>query len=189
MKQWKIEQTQRMERLSKVTADVWNWTCFSLWALGFFFPVLAKEECEGFESGHHGQWEKPSVAAIMSPKDLRRKSLKVAGGFLTASATTVHFNVGLNLPFGLPRWCSGKESVCQCKRCKRCWFDPWVGKMPWSRKWQPTPLFLPGKFHKQRSLVGYSTRGCKASRDWAHTHVCVRAHTRTHTQTHPYHVQ
>ena len=35
-------------------------------------------------------------------------------------------------------------------------FDPWVGKIPWSRKWQPTPVFLPGKFHGQRSLVGYS---------------------------------
>lgn len=40
--------------------------------------MLAREECEGFESGHHGQWEKPSVAAITSPKDLRRKSLKVS---------------------------------------------------------------------------------------------------------------
>ena len=35
-------------------------------------------------------------------------------------------------------------------------FDPWVGKIPWSRKWKPTPVFLPGKFHGQRSLVGYS---------------------------------
>ena len=35
-------------------------------------------------------------------------------------------------------------------------FDPWVGKIPWRRKWQPTPILLPGKFHGQRSLVGYS---------------------------------
>ena len=33
-------------------------------------------------------------------------------------------------------------------------YDPWVGKIPWSRKWQPTPVFLPGKFHGRRSLVG-----------------------------------
>ena len=39
---------------------------------------------------------------------------------------------------------------------KRCGFDPWVGKLPWRRAWQPTPLFLPGEFHEQRSLVGYS---------------------------------
>ena len=35
-------------------------------------------------------------------------------------------------------------------------FNPWVGKIPWRRKWQPTPVFLPGKSHGQRSLAGYS---------------------------------
>ena len=43
---------------------------------------------------------------------------------------------------GLPRWLSGKESTCQCRRPG---FDPWVGKIPWRRKWQPTPVFLPGE--------------------------------------------
>ena len=46
---------------------------------------------------------------------------------------------------------------------KRPRFDPWVGKMPWRRTWQPIPVFLPGKFHAQRSLVGYSPWGCKES--------------------------
>ena len=59
---------------------------------------------------------------------------------------------------GLPWWLSGKESTCQCRRPGP---DPLVGKMPWRRKWQPTPVFLPGKFHGQRSLVGYSPRGRK----------------------------
>ena len=40
-------------------------------------------------------------------------------------------------------------------------FNPWVREIPWKRKWQPTPVFLPGEFHGQRSLVGYSPRGCK----------------------------
>ena len=40
-------------------------------------------------------------------------------------------------------------------QCKRPSFDPWVGKIPWRRKWQPTPVFLPGKSHGQRSLAGY----------------------------------
>ena len=62
---------------------------------------------------------------------------------------------------GLPRWRSGKEFVCQCKRCKRSRFDPWVGKIPWRRKWQPTTVFFPGEFHGQRGLVGYSPWGCK----------------------------
>ena len=52
------------------------------------------------------------------------------------------------LPKGLPRWCSGKEPACQCRRHKRPRFNLWVGKIPWRRKWQPTPLFLPGKSHE-----------------------------------------
>ena len=40
-------------------------------------------------------------------------------------------------------------------------FNPWVGKIPWRRKWQPTPVFLPGKSHGQKSLVGYSPWGCR----------------------------
>ena len=46
---------------------------------------------------------------------------------------------------------------------QQTWFDPWLGKIPWRRKWPPTPVFLPGKFHEQRSLVGYSPQGCKES--------------------------
>ena len=41
--------------------------------------------------------------------------------------------------------------------------DPWVGKIRWRREWQPTPVFLPGEFHGQRSLVGYSPWGRKES--------------------------
>ena len=52
--------------------------------------------------------------------------------------------------FRLPRWLSGKGSTCQCRRRG---FDPWVGKIPWRRKWQPTPVFLPGESPGQRSLV------------------------------------
>ena len=43
-----------------------------------------------------------------------------------------------------------------CLQCGRHGFDPWVRKIPWRRKWQPTPVFLPGEFHAQRSLAGYS---------------------------------
>jgi len=59
-----------------------------------------------------------------------------------------------NIPlWGLPRWLSSKESACQCRRHRRYGFNPYVGKIPWRRKWQPTPLFLPGKSHGQWSLV------------------------------------
>ena len=60
-----------------------------------------------------------------------------------------------------PRLLSGKESPCQCRRCRRQRFDPSLGMIPWSRKWQPTPTFLPGKFHGQRNLVGSSPWGRK----------------------------
>ena len=53
---------------------------------------------------------------------------------------------------------SGKESACQCRRHKRCRFNPWVRKISCRRKWQPTPVFLPGESHGQKSLVGYGPR-------------------------------
>ena len=53
----------------------------------------------------------------------------------------------------LSRWLSWKESAHQCRKHG---FDPWVGKIPWRKKWQSTPVFLPGKSHGQRSLVGCS---------------------------------
>ena len=54
---------------------------------------------------------------------------------------------------GFPKCLSGKKFSCQCRRCKRCGFDPKVGKILWRRKWQPAPLFLPRKFRGQRSLA------------------------------------
>ena len=63
-------------------------------------------------------------------------------------------HLGFNrLPPELPRWFSSRESTYQCKRHK---FDPWAGKIPWRRKWQPTPVFLPGQSQGQRNLVSYS---------------------------------
>ena len=61
------------------------------------------------------------------------------------------------LPWGL-RW----QRI--CLQCRRPGFYPWVGKIPWRREWLPIPVFLPGKFHEQRSLAGYSPWGGKESR-------------------------
>ena len=57
----------------------------------------------------------------------------------------------------------GSDNKSVCLQCGRPWFDPWVGKIPWRRKWQSTLVFLPRKFHGWQSLVGYSPRGCKES--------------------------
>ena len=56
----------------------------------------------------------------------------------------------------LPRWLP-MHPVCQYRRLKRHGFDSWVRKVPWRRAWQPTPVFLPGESHGQRSLVSYSS--------------------------------
>ena len=50
-----------------------------------------------------------------------------------------------------------------CLQCRTPWFDPWVRKIPWRKEWQLTPVFLPGEFHGQRSLAGYSLWGHKES--------------------------
>ena len=68
-----------------------------------------------------------------------------------------------SLSLGLPRWLSGKEPACQCRRHKKCGFDSWVGKILWRRARQLTPVFLPGESHGQSSLEGYNPQGLKES--------------------------
>ena len=70
-------------------------------------------------------------------------------------------------------------------------FDPCVGKIPWRREWQPTPVFLPGKSHGQRILVGYSPWSRQESdmTEWltphyGHIHTHTHTHTQTYTHTH-----
>ena len=69
---------------------------------------------------------------------------------------------------GLPRWYSGRESTCHCRRHQRHGFNPWVEKISWSRKWQPTPVFLPERFHGQRNVAGYSP--------WVHKELDMTEH-------------
>ena len=81
-------------------------------------------------------------------------------GLCRVSVCNVQISLLTCIFIGFSRWLSGKEPACQCRRCKRCGFNPWVGKRPWRRAWQPTPVFLPGEFHRRRSLVGNSPWGC-----------------------------
>ena len=64
------------------------------------------------------------------------------------------------LEVGLPWWLSGKEPSCQCRKHG---FHLWVRTIPWRRKWQPTPVFLPGKSQGQKRLVSYSPWGGRES--------------------------
>ena len=76
---------------------------------------------------------------------------------------------------GFPGDASGKEPACQWCRCRICGFNLWVRKIPWRRKWQPALVFLPGKFHGQRSLAGSNgiSKIQTWSRDWAHIHTTL----------------
>ena len=65
--------------------------------------------------------------------------------------------------------------------CKRHGFNPWVGKIPWRKKWQPTLGFLPGESHRQRSLAGYSPRGHKDLDMIERVRACVCGHIHRHT--------
>ena len=76
----------------------------------------------------------------------------------------------VEMSMGFPGGASGKEPTCQCRRRKRPRFGLWVGKIPWKRAWQPTPVFLPGEFHGQRNLVGDSPWGRKEADTTEHTH-------------------
>ena len=79
----------------------------------------------------------------------------------------------------------GKQLACQCRRQKTHEFDPWVGKTPWKRTWQPTPVLLPGKSHEQRSLVGNSSQGCtELNTTEATWHALIHLLPQTRVQTH-----
>ena len=69
----------------------------------------------------------------------------------------------------LSRWRSGEESACQCRRHRRRDFNPWVGRMPWRRNWQPTPVFLPGESWTEEP-GGSSPGGHKQSEASEHKH-------------------
>ena len=80
--------------------------------------------------------------------------------------------------WGFPGGSDDKEFACNAGDV----FSPWVGKIPWRREWLPTPVFLPGEFHGQRNLAGYSPWGRKES---DMTERLTYTHTHTHTHTLP----
>ena len=89
---------------------------------------------------------------------------------------TIWHKTCMNLSFG---GASGEEPACQCRRFKRQRYHPWVRKIPWKRAWQPTPVFLPGKPHGQRSLVDYSPQSPREpiTTMWLSVHACSHTHT------------
>ena len=97
----------------------------------------------------------------------------------------IYYSIKLKKKMGLPRWRSVKVLNWQCRRCKRREFYPLqLGRSPWRRKWQPTPVFLPEEFHGQRSLAGYIVHGGAQSRTQLSECMCACTRACTHTHTH-----
>ena len=99
-----------------------------LWSVSSVSPIHNRDLIKDtfMTKALHSEWL-PLAAA---PRNSEQERLKFTSSPLW-----------LLLPFnlGLPRWLDGKESACQCKRCE---FNPWVRKIPWRKKWQPTPVFF-----------------------------------------------
>ena len=74
--------------------------------------------------------------------------------------------------YGFSWWLSSKESACQCRRHRRRGFHPWVGKLPWRRKWQPTPVFLPGEILRTEEPGGLRPKVMK-SPTWLSNWACT----------------
>ena len=102
-----------------------------------------------------------TCAQVLDPKPLRFTIFDLSWRFawsLTLLWPKIKPCLALSLSTGwLPRWLNCREFACQCRRLRSHGLNPSVEKIPWRREWQPTPVFLPGKFHGQRSLMGYSS--------------------------------
>ena len=121
-----------------------EWSCLGGW-------------CHVVE-GHPG-WLRPLKGFLISPWE----NLDGMGGGESwpPSLACITYWKKVSPAEGFPGGASDKEPACQWRRCKRRGFDPWVGKKPWRRAWHPTPVFLPGESHGQKSLAGYSPWGCQ----------------------------
>ena len=94
-----------------------------------------EDEMVGWHNRLNGQESEQTLGGV---KDRKPGVLQSMG------SQRIGYNLVSEQQMGFPASASGKEPACQCKGHKRCGFNPWVGKIPWRRAWQPTPVFLPG---------------------------------------------
>ena len=134
--------------------------------LHFWVNTTASFRRDGIASAVGTCWLSPQL-----PFFLPARVIFLFGKLLLCHCATALLLVETDPQFlGCPSGVSGKESACQCRGLRRCGFNPWLRKIPWSRKWQPAPVFLPGKYYGQRSLAGYSPRDHKESpHNWTHS--------------------
>ena len=138
------------------------WPHLARW--GWLSP-LSGEETEALRSGVTGSTRDP-IAQVLTHhtrSSLTGPSWKASsscGGDLQPAqircTPSTYLVIAGDFPGGFPVGTNGTEPACQCRRHKRCGFDPWVRKITWRQAWQLTPVFLPGKPHGQWNLAGYS---------------------------------
>ena len=134
-------------------------------------PWLLWEISKGLPKSLCIHWEQIRVSVVSLPYQLWLSGFLVLFCFLVFSHSNKNVVVShcLNLQFSknireLPLWLSGKKATCQCRRHRS---NPWVGKIPWRKKWQHTPVFLTGESHEQRSLTGYRPwESQRVGHDW-----------------------
>ena len=109
------------------------------------------------------------IEILSSPLASKSCQLRYPAQFTCTYHSVMEISFSLHARIRLTRWLSGKKSTCQYRRHR---FNPWVRKIPWSRKWQATLVFLPGKFHGQSSLEEPGGHGVTESRtrlcNWEH---------------------
>ena len=138
----------------------WVWTCLikPLWLSVSLYLEISK----GDEISTEWLIKEPSIVCIKKWNESLVETPKEIRSVLWRPCTLALVYKEM-WDMGFPGGTSGKEPTCQRRRCKRHGFDPWVGKISWRRAWPPTPVFLPGESHGQRSLVGYNSEGHKES--------------------------
>ena len=135
-------------------------------------PQHARPPCPSPTPGVHPNscplswWCHPTISSSVVPFSSCPQSLPASWSFQMSQLCIRwpkywSFNFNISPSSEHPGLISFRMALCKCRRHRRCGFDPWVRKIPWRRKWQPTPVILSGKSNRQRSLVGYSPWGCK----------------------------
>ena len=140
----------------------WWWRSAQWWAL-HCYRCVSKEGWPRAEVSGVNPRAFPRISAVSWPPDPPLAATGASWGGKDLGSPVVpacwggegkdFLWVSLDRPLGFPGGTGGKEPTCQHRRHKRCGFDPWVGKIPWKRAWQPTPVFLPGESHGQRTLA------------------------------------
>ena len=149
---------------------IYMYTCTNLCLVTQWCPTLWDPmDCSSPVSSVHVILKAKIVAWVAIPFS-KGSSLSPAA----PDCKWIHYHLS-HLGSPNPRWLSAKESADQCKRCRKCSFNSFIRKIPWRRKWQPTPVFLPRKIPWMEEPGGPKSIGLQRAR---HTWACMKCTNR-----------